>query len=267
MKEIFEAITEFTQEITDAVKKATGEFRKALPYQVVSQIKSINALNVTTGTKMSAGTLERYLNATSVDIDGSGNVIVELDPTDWLVNAMEDGISAFDMKETHLKSNYKLSKSGYRYKVIPLNVEKGASKNTNGRHSEKSQNIRQSIDKALKKPEWTNTRTSILPNTNQGQKISRLKTLDPQLSGLYKIEKFADAGSMTTGGKASGSKMVMFRMMTDDPVKSAGKWQHPGFEAKDIFSKLEVWLDSAGEALLEEILENELEKLIDMDGE
>lgn len=278
MKDLLDSISEFCQDVKGAMEKAIDDFGKVLPSQVITQIKSINVLNSADGRSMSQTSLNKYLSSINVELSSSGNVIIELDPNDWLSNANEDGVKPWNMMDTHLKSGYKMSKKGYRYKVIPLNVDKNSSKKPktgsfddkgdwNQGRGDNSQRMRKKIDSALKNPKWNSVRTSILPMTGQVKKLSRLDTADGELSGLYKMEKFADAGSMVIGKKPESSKMVLMRTMTDDPTKGIGKWEHPGIIAKEIFPKLEAWLATTGDALLEDLIENELGKIIDLDGE
>lgn len=276
MKEIFEAISEFCREVEGTMQGAVNKYAAALPIKVKEQIQVINSLNKGQGRGMSPETLDQFMNSTSVELSSNGQVVIELDPDDWLSNALEDGTRPYNMMDTHLRSNYKMSKKGFRYKVIPINVRKGSSKNMRqGKFDDKgkwqpgftdrSKEMRTKIDKALKKPKWNTVRSSLMPMTGRMQKFSQLSTNDPDLKGLFKVETFRDPLHMASRTTPSNSKMILFRTISDNPKGGIGKWEHPGLIAREIFPRLSNWLDGPGEVLLEKIIENELSKIADLE--
>ncbi len=254
MEESLKELVEFCRALEKGLYVGVSKFQATVPAMVKAEIQAI-AMN---GPKKLTSTLQHYLDAVSVEFKGA-NFVVEIDPDDWLANALEEGVKPWNMMDTHLK-NAKISKDGYRYKVIPLKIKKGAPVNPNS--GDNSKRIQEKLIKALKNPRWNKvgqwgTRTMM---DGSIKKMSRLKTEDPDISGLYKIDKFRDVAHMQSGKRSSKTNYMMFRTMTDNPKGGIGKWEHPGIEARHIFPQLQQWFETTGEKWLNELIEKELEK-------
>lgn len=179
--------------------------------------------------KSSAG---QYLKALSQPEEISDGVwVVSLDASMlWL----EEGQSSFDMRETHLKKNYKTSKEGNRYKSIPFDHTKAPSDMT-----EKAKGLVDEIRAALKKEKIPfkkieknadgSPRTGKLHALNIASKRPTLNAKFPALHGLsiYQTEK---------PGGGIKRDIVTFRTISEKTAGD-GSWIHPGTEARKLMDK------------------------------
>ncbi|CAB5220665.1 hypothetical protein UFOVP244_19 [uncultured Caudovirales phage] len=287
MRKEFNEILDFCREVLSSIEKSASRAEQQIPLFVTSQIKAINRKNASSGLGMSEGSFAEYLDALDVTVTGGGMVVIEIDPEPWLPNALEGGIKPFDLKETHLRKNFKTSKNGYRYKVIPMKAGKNSGTFFNpqtkkresnrpggttadGAHvagySNRSKAIRKQVDAALKSPKWTSPRTAPLKNNGQIARVSKLDTGNSKFPGLkkfgalglYKVETFRDSEHEQSGTSPSKKpSYIMFRTITDNPAKSAGKWQHPGILPRDILGKLSISLDKELDKYIDDIIDEE----------
>jgi hypothetical protein len=275
MQKEFNEILDFCRQLVASIEKSANSIQQQIPIFVTNQIRGINKQNAASGLGISEETLFQYLSAINVDIKGSGVVVIELSPDPWLPNAIESGAKPWNMIDTHLRSNYKVSKQGYRYKVLPMKAGKNSGtfmnpttgkREPNRDYTQRAKEIREDVNKALKAPKWKAVRTSPLKNTGQVQKLSKLDTKNdafPKLKefnslGLYKVETFKDSAHAASGSPPSKKpQYLMFRTITDNPAKSSGLWNHPGILPRDIFTKLDNSLQRDLSKYIDDIIEAE----------
>ena len=248
MKELIDGF-KFLEEYTKALKTGIDTFTQALPVFTQKQIE-------TEARRQLNSTRDNFLSAVTAKVDNYV-LVVELDPDNWLANAVENGISGFDMREGLLNGkNAKISKKGFRYASIPM--DKDPNRDPSG--SPEAQDIQSRIQEVLLKPKYD--RMKVTMNTDgtmyQSQKVVHD---DAKVQGLYRTRKF-DSPSEFHSGKKPNWQFVMFRTISDNPLSaSAGGWQHPGIKPANIFRKTERWLYDAIDPMLEGFIKSELEKI------
>jgi len=198
-------------------------------------------------------TRDEYLNALEVMVEGD-MIIVGLDEDNWLANAQEDGVGAFDMKIGHLKSpKTKISKEGFKYLIIPMKKMKGYQPNPNT----KSFLIQKKIDEALKKPSYGAMRSKTM-NDGQVHSMEELITNDPDLKGMYRSRRF----KIEDGKQVQiASQFVMFRVMSE---KQTNKWWHPGIQGKHILEQTQSWADYNLPKLIDDIVNKNIESALEL---
>lgn len=231
----------------EAIATAVDKFATSLPVYTKQQ------LNVFAGRKLNS-TKEHYLEKTTVKLD-SYVLIVEIDRDDWLANALENGVSSFDMKPGLLKSpKAKRSSKGFRYIRVPI----GKEKDRNPGPSAKGQDLQNRINQVLKKPQFgpkSVPKISITGGVYESQKIINS---DPKLQGFYRTRKFESIQEYHSGKKPKWG-YTLFRTVSENPT-AMSKWQHPGFEAANILKELERWIVTEAPNLLDYFIEQELEE-------
>jgi hypothetical protein len=201
--------------------------------------------------------IEEYM--ASLDIKLSDNVlIVELDKSSWLANAVESGTNEFDMKNMLANSpKAKISKKGYRYMSIPLPMykDKGPISGTN-----KAQLLQEKIRAALKDPAFS------APKISQGRDgsvmaVERLLTSDPALKGMIRTSSFGSMQDLSTGKRPRNVQYTLFRTMSQNPL-SKSQWIHPGIKPRKLFPRVQNFADSTLVDLLQDIIQNEMEDFL-----
>lgn len=198
-------------------------------------------------------TYDQYMS--SVNIKNQENLlVVELDPDDWLSNAVESGIEPFDIKQGVLNGpKAKTSKKGYKYAVIPMGKKNDAHSGT-----QKGQFYQDAINKVLEKPSFglSNFKFSSSGAVSETQKVL---TSDPMLGGFYRTRVYPDAPALQSSAKPKWS-YVLFRMMSNNPA-AVSKWEHPGITAANIFKETERWINGNIDRLLDDMIQSELDLL------
>lgn len=201
---------------------------------------------------------DQYMEALSVEVQ-NGILLVELDPNDWLANAVESGQSGFDMKPGLLRSDKaKVSKQGYRYAHIPMPQRK-----TPGGKSENSE-FQNKINKVLRDP----LIMRVQGRMQQDGSYNTIETIasptnQPETKGLYRIRKFRNAEAFQNKDSPVSSQFVLFRTVSENPLsKSANGWVHPGIQRRGLFPTVEAWANSLLPSILESIVETEVKKAI-----
>jgi hypothetical protein len=201
--------------------------------------------------------IEEYM--ASLDIKLTDNVlIVELDKSSWLANAVESGANEFDMHNTLLNSSKaKISKKGHRYMSIPLPVykDKGPISGTN-----KAQALQEKIRAALKDPVFST------PKISQGRDgsimaVERLLTMDPALKGMVRTSSFGSMTDLTEGKRPRNVQYTLFRTISQNPLSRA-QWIHPGIKPRRLFPRVQNFADSTLIDLLQDIIQNEMEDFL-----
>lgn len=199
-------------------------------------------------------TYQEYINAVSMEYQGD-LFVIELDPDNFLANALEDGVDSFSLKNRfkNNKGKFKVSKEGFLYQHIPMSKSKAYLKNQaeNTTISNYDANILRIMNRNETKLYKTNnnldgTVTTIEQYTN--------------LSGFYKIKKYKTTEDFIKK-KAGHTTNVLFRTMSNNP-ESQGKWQHPGLDAKKIFPESEILINNNVQNIFDQIINNELSKIM-----
>jgi hypothetical protein len=184
-------------------------------------------------------------------------LVVELDKDDWLANAVETGVGAFDMKQGLLRSNKaKVSKAGYRYMSIPIGHSKNGKPGT-----QKGQEFQKKINEVLMKPKVGISKLKTMMN---GKVIESQKILtdDPQLQGFYRSRLFDSATEFYSGKRKPQWSYVLFRTVSENPMSKTGAtWEHPGIKPVNIMRSTAAWIDQAMPKLLESFIEIELKSV------
>ena len=185
---------------------------------------------------------DEYRRSIQVVKRGRFTSIVYLNPASWLPNAIEMGFNAFDMKTGFMKSSkVKYSSNGQPYLTIPFRF---ATPGSLGESSAFSGVMPVQIQTAVRQNETANPNQqsrSGLPLSNIPTKfqIPKSITLRRQMkSGNFaNINKDTPMTSIYQGLKrnSDGAGYVMFRRVSLNT--DADRWQHPGFQAKDLAQK------------------------------
>jgi hypothetical protein len=188
---------------------------------------------------------DNYMSALSVKMN-SHVLVVELDRSNWLANAVESGIGPFDMKEGILKGkNAKVSKKGYRYASIPI----GKDKNSSGGSTEKGQDFQKKINEVLSnKPNYGISKYKQLM-TGPVIESQKIMNNDPQLQGFYRTRQFDNREAATSKKSRPSWQLILFRTVSENP-ESKALWQHPGVTPKHLMRRVDRWLnENLGELL------------------
>lgn len=261
MKEIIE-ILNYAAEVVQSVERSVEQFQAALPGLAKQQMRAI--IDRAPEDKKLKTTKLAYLDALDAHFSEDGILVVELDSNNWLVNALEQGVDGWDMKKTHLQSpKAKISKEGFRYLRIPLGKSKNAEPNT-----DKAKRIQEKIRQILVKPRYEplKMRDYHLRPDGSVHVLSRVTSKnpvlanDPDLSGFYRVQKFASVQEKCGGKPPKKTSYLMFRTISEKPGLE-DKWQHPGLEKREFLRELQKVMDNVAETFFEEILDRELEKV------
>jgi hypothetical protein len=247
MKEILKLV-EYLTNYGQALERGVDRFVRAVPLYTKQQLKA-------EAKKRLNSTADHYIEHASVKLTDY-ILIVQLDPEDWLVNALEAGIGAFDMKQKMLQSKKaKVSKKGFRYMAIPIGKEKGGT----GGSTEKGQEFQKRINDVLAQPKFGVKRLKTLM-TGAVVESQQVLTDDPLVQGLYRTRQFESAEAYHGGKKKPRWQHVMFRMMSENPASRA-QWEHPGIKPAQILRAVDRWLANSIEPLLESFIDSEIAAL------
>lgn len=243
MKEVIDLI-DFLQKQTQGISNGINNFLQSLPVFTNQQLESI-------ADKELQSTKQEFLENTDVYYTQDYVLVVEIDPSSWIANAVESGVSGFDMKQGFLNSkNVKLSKDGYKYFHVPIEKNPQWSSGT-----VKGQFYDERIKNALQNPQF------MLSNWKQqssGEIIEyqQLQTDDEVLKGFYRTRQYKDKESVKKSKPKWG--YIMFRTVSEksDP----NSWQHPGIEKHNILRSVEQWLHESVDTLLDNFIKSELDK-------
>lgn len=265
------ALSYFLEDYINAISDGFDEFAQTLPIYVKQNLQ-------THAKRKLDDTYTEYMNAVNVNVSNDV-LIVALDEDNWLANALESGVEPFSMKETHLRSKYKISKEGYKYKVIPMRVSKkkmgsfesfvqnrremkggdGFVASSDKYYNQKAQaafDFQSKIKKLLVKPKFGVAKTKQDPATGVYVKSQQVIS-DPSFTGLYRIQQFNESENAATGRNPSSTQYVLFRVMSEKP--GTAKWEHPGLQPRFILRDTHTWLLGAIDDLLEASINRHLE--------
>lgn len=181
-------------------------------------------------------------------------IVVEINPDDWLSNALESGVEPFSMKESLLNSpKAKVSKKGHRFLSIPIGAKKDAKKGT-----EKGNFYQDKINEVLQKPKFG---LSAYKMQLDGTVSERQKVLtdDPQLQGFYRARFFPNQEALQSNSKPKWN-FILFRTVSDNP-DALSRWEHPGLFPRNILKETERWLNKNIDKIFSEMIQTELDML------
>lgn len=200
-------------------------------------------------------TRKKYMDSLGFEEVAPGVWVISVDESGLFV---EEGIEPNkDMKPDLLKNDFKTSKEGHRYKAIPFDYGKAPSQMTAS-----TQQLVAYMKKELKKEGVSM------------KKIERNQDGSPKVGKLHEFDFGNPGGRM--GGPGKGNTPVFknlsiyqtltktgnvrrdiltFRTVSSGPA-SAGKWHHPGLDAKKFLDRALEWAVQEWEAkILPEVLE------------
>lgn len=240
-------ILENANNYVSAVQRGFDNFVQTLP------ILTKQHMEVQSKNKLGDRTQQNFMSAVSTKMINN-ILVVELDPDNWLANAVENGADPFQMKEGHLRSSKaKISKQGYRYMRIPIGVNKKSSPGT-----DKGKEFQKKIVEVLNKPKFGMKKLKMKLDGSVAV-AQEVLTNDPDMGGLYRIQHYADAASFHGKKRPFKTDMILFRTMSDNP-NSRSKWEHPGIKPAHIFRNTEQWLEQNIDQILNNIIDLELQK-------
>ena len=205
-------------------------------------------------------TLGTYMDAIQTSISDYV-FVVEIDKDSWMANAIEVGVSGFDMKKGLLNSDKaKTNSEGKKYIRIPMGKATNRKADTMG--TEKAQEYQKLIEHVMRKPKFGNSK---LKHSSDGTVIEtqRLITDEPKLQGFVRFRKLESAKKFYSG-KTQGIAFqhVMFRTVSENPSKTGAVWEHPGIKPAHLLKGLERDLPMIFETLLDTNIQQELRDLL-----
>lgn len=242
------SLAEFLKNYANAIDIGFNKFVQSSPVFVKQHIEKLAKRKL-------SSTRDAYIEAVKSKL--SKNVlVVELDRESWIANAVESGISDFDMKAGHLKSpKAKMSKKGYRYMVIPIGKDPSISPKT-----EKGQEFQQKVKQALAQKKFGIKK--LKADVNGGVFETQEVLSDVGLDGFYRYRKFESIDSYHQNkNKKQQWQYVLFRVMSENP-ESKSKWQHPGIQPVHIFKETERFFNENATKMIEGFIDAEIEKII-----
>ena len=240
---------EILQHLENYVKAIEVGFTKFIQYLPIAAEQHIhNQAN-----QLLNSTKDNYVLAVSSKVSES-LLVVTLNADNWLANAVESGVGAFEMKPGHLASSkIHVSAEGHRYIRIPMG--QSASRVTSG--TDKGREFQKRILDVIGQKKFGIRKLSI---NMDGSVASQEQVLgDPGIGGLYRVQKFESAESFHGRGMPTATQYILFRTMSDKPGTS--DWKHPGIKPVYIFRETESWLGSVIEAMAVGFIEAELKRI------
>lgn len=247
MSDELTSIANYINDYAQAINKGFKSFMATLPVVTTSYIQNEVF-------KKLHKTAEPYMDAVQVNMAGDVLVVV-IDKDSWLANAVENGVSGFDMKTSRLQSSKaKTSKDGFKYLSVPMGKEAGGS----GGPSDKGKEIQQRINQVMNKPKFGMSQFKSLDN-GQVAEMQQVFSENPNISipGLYRTRSFNGAAEAKGSNKPFG--LVLFRTMSDKP--GSAPWMHPGIQAANILKDTNDWLDTHIPDMLMGYINHELDKV------
>ena len=183
-------------------------------------------------------TRTQYMNAIQIDSRGRFTGVAYLNPAAFLPNAIEVGMSGFDMKAGMLKSpKAKMTKNG-PVLTIPFRF---ASAGSLGESSAFSGVLPPSIQRMAKKSSG-GLKLKNIPSKYHIPKSASLRSKGKSAS--FNQIKNNQSTSIYEGLKKTGGGYITFRKVSlnSDPAS----WQHPGFTARNFSKKALANLDIPG---------------------
>lgn len=231
------------EELNQAVKNLAEGAYSAM----ISQIQSMS---------LNPKNRQDYLRGLKFRDLGNDSYLIYLDG-DW-ANKLEDGFSAYDMKETLLSSEktvkvgkragekwVRRSKKGKKYAAVPFE-HKPHSKDKGGSGDLQSE-IKSLMAKGINGQVQSILETFKTPDGKPlSGKVASVSAADVKNPNLANLTKYQYVGK---SGKVSSVYMT-YRMIHED---SSG-WMHKGFSGYNIFSEAEKWVEKELEHIVKTLL-------------
>lgn len=247
MKELIKQI-EYMRNVANAITTGVDKFVRSVPIYTKQQLKAETRKRLNT-------TADHYMAHSKVKLTDY-ILVVQLDKEDWLTQALESGVGAFDMKKMLNSGRARTSKEGFRYMSIPMGKSKDATPGT-----EKGQEFQKKINEVLSAPKFGMRKLNTLMNGTVVES-QQILTNDPMIKGLYRTRAFESAEVYHSGRKKPAWQHVMFRTMSENPM-SRSQWEHPGIKPANILRAVNTWLDLNLEPLLNSFVEAEIKAVTD----
>lgn len=249
MKELEDLLNRL-EKVGRGLENGLNQLMRQAPLLVSQQMESLASQRLDS-------TEQHYMSAIMTRTENAGTIyIIEIDPEDWLANALETGVDGWDMHKTHLRgAKVRISRDGYRYKVIPISPAKGEAGTETGTH------YKWLIQMALKNATYGEAKIKVNPDGSL-QTRQQLMTDIPEARGLYRTQRWRSAEHLMTRKNALATTFVQFRVISEHP-KNAHKWQHPGIQPVMIFPELQRWVDRELPNIASAIFDEEIKKAME----
>lgn len=221
------------------------------------------------------GTASKYIEAVGepkVRFEGHWRVIGELPLGEGIATLLENGSPPWDMRKTHLPGKnpegVKVNAEGFMYRSIPMShgapggsggggppmgsqfTKEGARLTSRAHKRELGRRHANKIGKTV-----FDMAQNLQPSyTHPGKRTAWGQRLDAGLAPLLRPRHVTDVfdgmvRNEKTYSAATGSNFTTFRTISQDPKSmhsdSGGQnWMHPGFEARDLFAKVNQYIGS-----------------------
>lgn len=243
-------IVEYFEAYLDALKNAVDRAVISTPLLVRQEFAAQARKNLKTS-------MQEYMASLDIKLLDMV-VVVDLDKTSWLANAVENGADSWNMKETHLNGpNVKYSKQGHKYTRVPLPAYKDKALAAG---TDKAQSLQEKITAALKDPAFSTPRIS---QNRDGSLmvVEKLITADPALKGMIRTSSFKSMDDLSAGKSPRNMQYTLFRTISQNPT-SLSQWIHPGVKPRKLFPKVQGWAESTLTDLLVDIIKTEMEDFL-----
>jgi hypothetical protein len=212
-------LTDYIMNYTNAVEAGNTKFLAFLP---VFFQQTVNLL----AQQRLHHTRTNFQAAVNMDVRDEV-LIVTVNPDDWLATHVESGADEWPMVKTHLQGpKTKISKAGYRYKVIPLKVWKSVPV----ANTDKADYYWKKISEALTKPRYGKTRSQVNPDGTVTVR-QELITSIAEAKGMYRVMQYESSMAALSKKKPTSSQHILFRTMSE---KHPEKFVHPGIKPANI---------------------------------
>jgi hypothetical protein len=221
----------YAVEIKEDLMKGVQRLAAATKAHVVEQAEQ----------ELTSATFLKFEKNVGLDDVAPGIWVVSIDEEAlWIEEGIEPN---FDMKPGLLKNAKKTSKDGYKYQVIPFDQGKSKTSATGYEF-----NLRERVRTALKKEKIPfkkiendpngNPRLGLLHRINIRSEIPG-KGNTPVLQGVSVYQTLTQTGNVRRD-------IMTFRTVSGGPA-SAGKWFHPGYDAKKFLDRAQAWAENEWE--------------------
>lgn len=235
-----------TDELANLVGEKVAQAQKMTEAAVASLATQTHAKILEMAQRDLRSTRQIYVDNLTLKQENSSTWIVVLDEPAMFI---EDGRPAGTMVDDLLRKNFKVSKSGEKYKVIPLK------KNTPPTATPISQmSLRETLSQELKKISKIRKQSGLGPVSMT--KIERHVDGTPKLGNLHRFDvrsgKLGASGidylhgisvSQKENAKGGIDRFIGTFRVVKESHKAEGRWFHPGLAPKNYFEIASLWAD------------------------
>lgn len=193
------------------------------------------------GAELSSPTYKTFSSSVGIDDIAPGIWVVSIDEKGlWVEEGIEPNT---DMKPGLLKNATKTSKSGFKFRSIPFAKDKSKASSTGYEFQ-----LREQVKSALKKEGIPFKKIEKGPNGKPLEGLIHKKNFGGELPGKGNTPVLQGVSIYQTVTKTGNVRrdILTFRTVSGGP-KSAGKWFHPGYEAKKFLDKAQAWAEKEWE--------------------